>query len=780
MKRKNKRSLALLLAGTLLTGILPIGTGVKSQAVEQNALRNPRIFKTTQEVAPGSAGKKELKNPTIGNGIATWDCIWFGNYWQEDTNGDGKADKNDEKTPIKWRVLSVEGDDVFLLADKNLDVQRYNDNDTSSGATWENCTMRSWLNGYGAENNKDGKDYSDNNFLDYAFSEAEQTAIRTTSVVNNGSWENDTTDKVYLLSEDEIMNPAYGFLSSLETTETRQAMSTAYVADGGEIKSSEISEGLWWLRSPVSGIFPSYVTGGGEVLDRAYANWYSIAARPALHLNLSSVSSWSYAGSVVSDEVIEWDCIWFGNYWQEDVNGDGKADKNDGKTPIKWRVLSVVGNDIFLLADKNLDVQRYNETETETEVPWETCTIRSWLNGYGAEENQEGKDYSDNNFLNNAFSAAEQTAIRTTSVVNNDNQWNDTTDKVYLLSTDEVTNPSYGFSSYSGKYDGSRRAKSTEYTKELGVGTLDYIVEYEENALWWLRSSGDIYGYVSAVYCWGDVDTSVHVDYDYCAVRPVLHLNLSSESGWSYAGTVTLDGGGEEIGGSIPTSSPSPTEPENTQKPQETMKPEKTVEPDVTEKPSLSPLPTESGNTQKPQRTVEPGKTDEPKVTEKPSLSPLPTEPENTQKPQESVKPGGTEKPSITPTAPGTPFQPGTSSVMPSVQQTSSTAVPSSGISSDPGKVMVGKVSALKFKQKNHTVIVSWKKLTGVRGYQICYSTSKKWKSKKQKLITKNNTVIKSLRKNKTYYFRVRAYRLEGTKKVYGAWSATNRITIKR
>ena len=258
MKRKNKRSLALLLAGTLLTGILPIGIGVKSQAVEQTALRNPRIFKTTQEVVPGSAGKKELKNPTIGNGIATWDCIWFGNYWQEDTNGDGKADKNDEKTPIKWRVLSVEGDDVFLLADKSLDVQRYNDNDTSSGATWENCTMRSWLNGYGAEKNKDGKDYSDNNFLDYAFSEAEQTAIRTTSVVNNGNWENDTTDKVYLLSEDEIMNPAYGFLSSRRKTETREAVSTAYVTGGGEIKSSEINEGLWWLRSPVSGSFPSY------------------------------------------------------------------------------------------------------------------------------------------------------------------------------------------------------------------------------------------------------------------------------------------------------------------------------------------------------------------------------------------------------------------------------------------------------------------------------------------------------------------------------------------
>ncbi len=81
MKTKSKRPLALLLIGALLAGLLPLGTGTKSRAVEQPALRNPRIFKTTQEVPPESAGKQELKNPTTGNGITTWDCIWFGNYW---------------------------------------------------------------------------------------------------------------------------------------------------------------------------------------------------------------------------------------------------------------------------------------------------------------------------------------------------------------------------------------------------------------------------------------------------------------------------------------------------------------------------------------------------------------------------------------------------------------------------------------------------------------------------------------------------------------------------
>ena len=39
---------------------------------------------------------------------------------------------------------------------------------------------------------------------------------------------------------------------------------------------------------------------------------------------------------------------------------------------------------------------------------------------------------------------------------------------------------------------------------------------------------------------------------------------------------------------------------------------------------------------------------------------------------------------------------------------------------------------------------------------------------------------IKKLKKKKTYYFRVRAYRLEGTKKVYGAWSNMKKIKIKK
>lgn len=382
--------------------------------------------------------------------------------------------------------------------------------------------------------------------------------------------------------------------------------------------------------------------------------------------------------------------------------------------------------------------------------------MRSWLNGYGAEMNEDGKDYSKNNFLNNAFTAGEQSAIKITNVVNNANSnygtkgGNDTSEKVYLLSIDEVTNPEYGFNSSSSYYAKSRRGVNTTFAKEQGARPST-SVESARYGRWWLRSPGssscDASGVFSdgCVHLYGD-----NVDHN-GAVRPALHLNLSSDSGWSYAGTVTSDGGGEEIGTLTPIVSPSPTEPGKTQKPQETVEPGKTFQPGTTERPSITP--------------TEPGKTAEPEAAEKTSVPP--TTPLSSQKPLETA-------------APGTPFQPGAPSVIPSVSQPVSSATPAPGITSDPGKAGIGKVSVLKLKQKKGTVTVSWKKTIGAKGYQICYSTSKKWKNKKQKLVTKNKAVIKNLKKKKTCYLRVRAYILEGTKKVYGAWSSVKKIKIKK
>lgn len=133
-----------------------------------------------------------LKNPyTDAEGVSTWDCIYSGNYWQNDTNGDGIADQNDEKEPIKWRILSIDGDDAFLLADQCLNSLAYNKL-LDDNITWEHCTLRSWLNGYSSECNTVGVDYSGCNFIEAAFSPEEQKMIYQTKLNNKDNPELET------------------------------------------------------------------------------------------------------------------------------------------------------------------------------------------------------------------------------------------------------------------------------------------------------------------------------------------------------------------------------------------------------------------------------------------------------------------------------------------------------------------------------------------------------------------------------------------------------------
>ena len=241
--------------------------------------------------------------------------------------------------------------------------------------------------------------------------------------------------------------------------------------------------------------------------------------------------------------VTTWDCIYFGNYWQNDTNGDGKADQNDQKEPIKWRVLSVNGNDAFLLADKNLDDKLYNKEHTS--VTWATCTLRTWLN---------------DTFLNTAFKSAEQAAIKNTIVVNEDHPscgtegGENTNDKVYLLSIAEASNTAYGFNGEFHTSSETREAKNTAYAEECGAW-MSPSTEYEGNGDWWLRSPGNSSAVASSVHYAGmGVDSNgVDVGDVHVAVRPALHLNLSSSTLWSYAGKVTAKGGG---GSSQPTSTP--------------------------------------------------------------------------------------------------------------------------------------------------------------------------------------------------------------------------------
>ena len=338
--------------------------------------------------------------------------------------------------------------------------------------------------------------------------------------------------------------------------------------------------------------------------------------------------------SMEAGQKVTWDCVYFGSYPQSEItskdgsiynalkNATGWDENNDitiGRTkyrrlkgedathyssneegqynwngnyktyhyfkyePIKWRVLNRNGNDAFLLADVALDDQKYNTNYEDVDVTWETSSMRSWLNGYGASVNQSKTDYSKKNFINSAFTSSQKNAIKTTSVVNNNNinygttGGNNTSDQVFLLSTSEVYNTDtaagYGFVK-NNIDDEARRSRCSTYAHAMGTwryyDTDAEYTKYNGNVYWRLRSSSWCsasyvdYGYGLFEYI--DVDEP---SFSLCGMRPALHLNLLSSNLYSYAGTVCSDamksgesGTNNPVNPSEPDTPAQPTQPD--------------------------------------------------------------------------------------------------------------------------------------------------------------------------------------------------------------------------
>ena len=210
--------------------------------------------------------------------------------------------------------------------------------------------------------------------------------------------------------------------------------------------------------------------------------------------------------------------------------------------PIKWIVLSKGEKNIFLFSQKILDSRKYHNDYER--VTWEKTTMRSWLNGYKAEENtgsENGISYISNNFISSAFYADEIELINDARVANSNYEtyWgltggNDTTDKVFLLSYPEVNNTNYGFDGDYSVKSPLRQGSGSEYV--IGVGYMDN---------WWLRSPGTKY-YVEAAFVYGNgivVPGGTSVYHGTLGVRPAIKLNpedILFTSGTSSGYTLTF------------------------------------------------------------------------------------------------------------------------------------------------------------------------------------------------------------------------------------------------
>ena len=94
-----------------------------------------------------------------------------------------------------------------------------------------------------------------------------------------------------------------------------------------------------------------------------------------------------------------------------------------------------------------------------------------------------------------------------------------------------------------------------------------------------------------------------------------------------------------------------------------------------------------------------------------------------------------------------------------------------------PKKSVIKTVTSPKTKQAK----VTWSKNTSGEGYQIVYADNSSFASSKSKTVsgnTKTTANITSLTKGKTYYFKVRAYKTVGDKKIYGDYSSAKSVKV--
>ena len=93
------------------------------------------------------------------------------------------------------------------------------------------------------------------------------------------------------------------------------------------------------------------------------------------------------------------------------------------------------------------------------------------------------------------------------------------------------------------------------------------------------------------------------------------------------------------------------------------------------------------------------------------------------------------------------------------------------------------KLKSIK-NNKKRAFTIKWKKIKGANGYEVKYALNKKFtKGKVVKAVDAKKTTFKGskLSKKKTYFVKVRAYTLDANgKKVYGDWSKTKKVKIKR
>lgn len=160
--------------------------------------------------------------------------------------------------------------------------------------------------------------------------------------------------------------------------------------------------------------------------------------------------------SLLLAKAIPGDMVFFGKYEQD-------YDTSNGKEDIEWLILDKKDDAVLVISKHVLEDKSFGRNDDT----WETCSLRKWLNA---------------DFINDAFSTAEQSKIQSTQVAADKNAHyssvdpgNATMDKVFLLSGSEAW-----------KYFTSDESRTADLYSSV---SNDY--RYDS---WWLRTPGAAIG----------------------------------------------------------------------------------------------------------------------------------------------------------------------------------------------------------------------------------------------------------------------------------------------
>ncbi len=452
--------------------------------------------------------------------------------------------------PLSWRVLdTVKG---LVITESVIDSQALNNylfrkkhegdgpvgNEESYGdadktyyaCDYANSSIRAWLN---------------DDFINTAFSTTEQNSIEVTELNNNAvstmsgrkSCEKydsaSTNDKVFLLSYDEVNNTSYFTDSS-----AWRATSTDYAK----------CQGVNSYSNYVCDIFCN-----GEMKPSDFMRYADVTLNG---IKYRAVTFDEYRPKFTGEKLGETD-----EENRQEINGYEK-----GKVywfrydPVKWRVLDPDNG--FVLSDIVIDSQPYNnfvvkkaglenekyayfgdEGQTYYASDWAKSSLRTWLN---------------NDFYNTTFTDYQKANIMET--VNSNKCYNslfdksgdealnsaDTTDKVFLLSYDEIKKEEYGFIS-----ERDIIACGSDYALCQGL----FKDEESGYSSWHLRSPFEHSGIMCSVNKSGSISDCIYALFNRCdtdetsyGVRPALRLkNLNSEIENTHENTDNFAVGGSSV-----------------------------------------------------------------------------------------------------------------------------------------------------------------------------------------------------------------------------------------